>query len=118
MKTILIIDDDEDIGDALSFFLKEEGYHIKLALSGEEGLLKIISIKPDLILLDWQMPHMSGIEVLTEFLKLSDFNKIPVILMSANIFNIPQAFLNVHQHLSKPFHIEKITKIIEQVFTT
>ena len=98
MKTILIIDDDEDIGDALAFFLKEEGYHIELALSGEEGLMKIKNIKPDLILLDWQMPHMSGIEVLTEFIKLSDLNKIPVILMSANIFNIPQSLLNEYHH--------------------
>ncbi len=63
MKTILIIDDEIDIRDILSYNLKKEGFNVLTAENGKEGILIAKETKPDLILLDVMMPEMDGIEV-------------------------------------------------------
>ncbi len=72
MKTILIIDDEADIRDILSYNLKKEGFNVLTAEDGKEGIDIAKKHLPDLILLDVMMPEMDGIEV-CEILK-SDVN--------------------------------------------
>jgi len=115
-KSILIIDDDPDLGDALSFILNEEGYHVRLAVNGNQGIEFAESEKPHLILLDWQMPQMSGEEVLNELETHKSLNKVPVILMSANINHIPEHYIRFRGHLPKPFDLEHLLKMIVKIF--
>lgn len=63
MDRILIIDDEEDIREILSYNLQKEGYQVFQASTGREGIDLAISNKPDLVLLDVMMPEMDGIEV-------------------------------------------------------
>lgn len=63
MVTILIVDDEEDIRELLSYNLKKEGYTVVTAENGEKGLAAMLQSKPELILLDVMMPGMDGIEV-------------------------------------------------------
>lgn len=63
MRTILIIDDEIDIRDILSYNLKKEGFNVLSAENGQEGILLAKKHIPDLILLDVMMPEMDGIEV-------------------------------------------------------
>lgn len=63
MVSILIIDDEEDIRDILKYNLEKEGFLVDTASNGEEGLQKIKTKMPDLVLLDVMMPGMDGIEV-------------------------------------------------------
>ena len=63
MKTILIIDDDEDIREIISYNLTKEGYTVINAKNGEEGIKKAKKNLPNLILLDVMMPEMDGMEV-------------------------------------------------------
>lgn len=63
MVKILIIDDEEDIRELLSYNLKKEGYSIQTAENGEKGLAQLKDFKPDLVILDVMMPGMDGIEV-------------------------------------------------------
>lgn len=63
MVSILIIDDEEDIRDILKYNLEKEGFLVETATNGEEGLQKIKTKLPDLVLLDVMMPGMDGIEV-------------------------------------------------------
>jgi len=63
MKTILIIDDEEDIREIISYNLTKEGYTVLTAKNGEEGLRQAKKHIPNLILLDVMMPEMDGIEV-------------------------------------------------------
>jgi len=60
--TILLVDDEPDILDIISYNLKAEGYKVKTASSGREGVEKAKKVRPDLILLDVMMPEMDGIE--------------------------------------------------------
>ena len=63
MKKILIVDDEKDILEFLSYNLKKEGFSIYTASDGSEGLEKTKKIKPDLIIVDLMMPKMNGIEM-------------------------------------------------------
>lgn len=67
--TILLVDDDPDILDIISYNLKAEGYKVKTASSGREGVEKAKKVRPDLILLDVMMPEMDGIEACEQIRK-------------------------------------------------
>src|SRR5262245_40836461 len=64
-KRILVVDDSESLRDFFQLVLAEAGYDVVTASSGEEGLEKTKALKPDLILLDFIMPGMDGLELLT-----------------------------------------------------
>jgi len=81
MKKILLVDDEEGIQMLYHAELEESGYRVISAYTGEEGLEKIKTESPDLVILDIQMPGMNGIETLRQ-MKLTDPN-LPVILSSA-----------------------------------
>jgi len=78
---ILIADDDENQRILYSQELQDEGYTILCAVDGKDAIDKVLTEKPDLVILDIQMPGINGIETLDEIL---DFNKqMPIILHSA-----------------------------------
>jgi len=81
MKKILLVDDEESIQLLYRDELEEEGYEIHSALTGEEALAKLDIVKPDLIILDINMPGMNGIEALRRIKEINP--AIPVILCSA-----------------------------------
>lgn len=81
MKKILLVDDDEFLHPLYREELEKEGYETHSALTGEEALSHLDIIKPDLIILDINMPGMSGIEALRRIKEISPH--IPVILYSA-----------------------------------
>lgn len=60
---VLVIDDEQDIRDIISYNLTKENFEVEVAEDGEKGIEKTISFKPDIILLDVMMPNMDGIEV-------------------------------------------------------
>ena len=81
--TILIVDDDEDIREFLSYNLKKEGYNTITAADGKTALKESISKQPDVVLLDIMMPEMDGIEVCSEIRKYPELNNIVIILLTA-----------------------------------
>lgn len=81
MKKILLVDDDKSIQFLYQEELQEEGYRVVSALNGEKALELFDSEKPDLVVLDIQMPGMNGIEVLRQMKMLDE--TIPVVLSSA-----------------------------------
>jgi DNA-binding response OmpR family regulator len=81
MNHILVIDDDSNIRKFLKRGLSYEGFAVTLAESGEDGLVRAREHYPDLVILDWLMPGMDGLEVL-EKLRLADMN-LPVIMLTA-----------------------------------
>ncbi len=81
MNTILLVDDEESIHLLYQEELEEEGYTVHSAYSGEEALEKMSAIKPDLVILDINMPGMNGIDALRRMKELNP--TLPVILSSA-----------------------------------
>lgn len=81
MKKILLVDDEKNIRDLYETELTEEGYSVITAPSGEDALLLLKKVVPDLITLDVRMPGMGGIETLREIREKHP--SVPVIMLSA-----------------------------------
>lgn len=79
---ILLIEDDKFFQTFYSLKLKEAGFDVEVAVDGEEGIAKIQSYNPNLILLDLIMPKKNGFEVLLEKSKDTSIKSIPVIVFS------------------------------------
>lgn len=83
MKRIIIIDDEADIRDLLSYNLKKEGFNVFTAENGKEGLALINESKPDLVLLDVMMPEMDGIEVCAAIRKTTGMEDVIICFLTA-----------------------------------
>ena len=82
-KKILLIDDEQDILEILSYNLEKEGYDVSTALNGIEGIEKAREIIPDLILLDVMMPEKDGIETCQDLRKIKELQKTLIVFLSA-----------------------------------
>lgn len=79
---ILVVDDEDDIRDVLRITLEDEGYEVTEATNGEEGLKMIESRAPDLVLLDYKMPKMTGLEVCAKIKKDLLLRHLPVLMVT------------------------------------
>jgi two-component system, OmpR family, alkaline phosphatase synthesis response regulator PhoP len=79
----LIVDDEPDIIEFLNYNLKNKGYLIETASNGVEAIRKAKTFQPDLILLDMMMPEKDGLQTLRELRLMPDFEKTPVIFLTA-----------------------------------
>lgn len=85
MKKILIIEDDQIIGNIYRNKLTVEGYQVESSLDGETGVELVRSFRPDMLLLDLMLPKMSGVEVIRQIRADADFAKVPIVVFS-NIY--------------------------------
>jgi two-component system, sensor histidine kinase and response regulator len=82
-KTILVVDDEPEIGKLVSHRLGSEGYHVRIAEDGEQALRLANIIKPDLIILDVGLPGMNGAEVCMKLKEQEKTKNIPIIFLTA-----------------------------------
>jgi len=117
-KTIMIIDDEESILEVVSAVLTQEGYSVIKISSGKEALEKLKSVKPDLILLDYFMPGMSGGDVLEKIRADDELKELKVIFLTAAAGLWKYEKLNILDYIKKPFDnkdlIQRIKNVIER----
>lgn len=112
--TILIIDDDMALQAMLDLALRTAGYEVEAAFDGEEGLKKIESLRPSLVLADIMMPNMDGVE-LFHFIKerLQNYG-IPIIIMTG--LSRKPWFADLEAEgaaiVQKPFEIEQLVDLV------
>lgn len=82
-KKILLIDDEQDILEIISYNLEKEGYQVFTAANGNEGIEKAKEILPDLILLDVMMPEKDGIETCQDLRKIKELQRTLIVFLSA-----------------------------------
>lgn len=107
-KTILIIEDEEDIRDILIHYLKKEGFNILEAEDGEKGIEIVKKEFVDLILLDLMLPNISGYDVCRE---ISSIYKIPIIMLTARNDIVDKVLgleLGADDYITKPFDIREV----------
>ncbi len=80
---ILIIEDEAAVVTLLKYNLEKSGYEVQVAMDGEEGLLMVEEEKPDLLLVDWMLPHVSGVEICRRLRRLPDSRNLPIIMLTA-----------------------------------
>lgn len=115
----LVVDDSPQIREFVTeYILKPHGFLIDIAVDGSEGLQKALETRPDLILLDYELPSLTGIEVL-RILRQSN-SKIPVILMTSHGSEqvaVEVFRLGVHDYIMKPFTVEEMLEAIENALS-
>lgn len=113
---ILVCDDDREIVEAVSIYLKQEGYEVMPAYNGREALKVLKDNKIHLIILDIMMPELDGIHAL---LKIREESSIPVILLSAKSEDVDKILgLNVgaDDYVTKPFNpLELVARVKSQL---
>jgi CheY-like chemotaxis protein len=116
MKTILVVDDEQAVLQAVTDILSDKGYDIITAGNGKSGLKKIKEHRPDVILTDIIMPDMEGIEFIKAVRK--EQKEIPIIVMSGN--PVGMKFLKVAgifgaaKSLVKPFTRQELLQAVEE----
>jgi len=82
MVKVLLVEDEEIMINLLKKKLTQEGFEILVARNGSEGLKLMKDIRPDIVLLDIEMPHVGGLEVMEEMAKDQGLSNIPVLVIS------------------------------------
>lgn len=85
MKKVLIIDDEENLRDVYREVFEDKGFEVDTAVDGEDGVGKITAFLPDVILLDFMMPKMTGMDLLKYVKENPKFKDIKI-LVTTNIF--------------------------------
>ena len=103
---ILVVEDEKPISELIGFHLEQQNYQIKFSYDGESAIQEIEHWLPDLILLDWMLPNISGIEVLKRIKRKDNLKKIPIIMLTAKgqeDDKIRGFELGVEDYVTKPF---------------
>lgn len=79
---ILVIEDDKFLNKLYSDQLRREGFEVSMAISGDEGMSKILNEKPDLVILDIVLPHKNGFDILSEMKLHASTKDIPVLIVT------------------------------------
>ena len=113
--SILIADDEPNQLELMAYNLKKADFVIHQAENGEEALEKVEELSPDLVILDWMMPNMSGIEVCRILRSKDETKKIPIIILSARSEDVDKSLgldTGADDYISKPFSpIELVSRV-------
>jgi CheY-like chemotaxis protein len=108
VKTVLIAEDEEELADLLSGFLRDSGYRVVCAANGKQALSAMDAVHPDVVLCDIMMPELDGLSLCRQLADHPIHREVPVVLMTAltehlNLTNYPHAAL-----VRKPFDIDHL----------
>lgn len=81
--TILVVEDEADLGEMMRYNLEAEGFRVETALDGDEAAIRLQEQVPDLILLDWMLPGLSGIELCRRWRARDETARVPIIMLTA-----------------------------------
>ena len=120
-QKILVVDDEQNIVDLLSIVLKGEGYDVNTAVDGLEALRKIRDSKPDLVILDINMPQLDGWNVLSSLRASDDTRSLPVLMCTNKdlVRDVERAeTLGATGYIPKPFEINRVVEKIRNTLKT
>jgi CheY-like chemotaxis protein len=127
MAKVMVVDDERDVVELLSFVLKKDGYDVIRAYNGREGLEKIgllpsaePPVKPDLMILDIMMPEIDGFTVQNKMAEDETTRSIPIIILTAkgqmrDLFGMAR---NVTAYIEKPFDPKILREKVKEVLNT
>ena len=116
MSKILIVDDEQDIVDLLSYNLEKEGFSIVKAYDGEAALGLVRSEKPDLMILDLMLPKMNGLDVCKAIRRNPETANLPIIMLTAKGDEIDKIIgleVGADDYITKPFSIKELIARVE-----
>lgn len=115
LRTVMIVEDDVDIGTFLvEAITQETPYYALLLADGNEALTKLRNLKPNLLILDYHLPGISGLELYDQIHAMPDFQQIPAIMMSARL---PRRELELRAivGINKPFELDDFLQMVKNL---
>lgn len=109
--TILVVEDEAPLATMLRYNLEKQGYRVEEATDGQEALTRIAEAQPDLVLLDWMLPAMSGLEVCRQIRRRPQTRDLPVIMVTARADDqdaVRGLNTGADDYITKPFSIEAL----------
>lgn len=123
-KKILLVDDDADFVEATKIILESKSYDVVVSYDGKEGLKKVQTEEPNLIILDVMMPEMNGYEVCAKLKSDPKYKNIPILLLTAVGESIPTTSytkemgmkIESDDYISKPVEPINLVERVENLF--
>ncbi|WP_274307342.1 response regulator transcription factor [Solibacillus daqui] len=107
-KKILVVEDDENLGNLLQLYLIKDGYEVRIETAGKLGLDALVQYGPDAIILDWTLPDIEGIEICRQIRYQSD---IPIIMISSRTDELDAVLaleMGATEYIRKPFGFREL----------
>jgi len=118
-KKIMLVDDEDDIRNVVKLVLDDEGYEVISTSGGEQALEKLKTVKPDLILIDFFMPNMSGLDLCKKIRADPKIQKLKCAFLTVSNFGDEGAKqlkkLNVLDYIQKPVKNEELVRRIKKI---
>ena len=111
MPQVLVVEDEPAQRELLTYNLEKEGFAVRSAGNGEEALLMIAEAPPDLVILDWMMPRVSGIEVCRQLKSRNETRHIPIIMLSArseDVDTVRGLETGADDYVIKPYSVSEL----------
>src|ERR1700749_2623353 len=115
---VLVVEDEDALSALLQYNLDKEGYRVAIAADGEEALVVIDEQAPDLVILDWMLPKVSGIEVCRRLRARPETRNLPIIMLTARgeeSDRIRGLDTGADDYLVKPFSMTELSARIRAV---
>ena len=120
-RKILIVDDDPDLVEAVTMILRSKRFEVVAAYNGKEGIEKVKTERPDLVVLDVMMPEKDGYSVCKELKSDPQWSHIPILLLTAVVSHVPTTRFTqqmgmeteADDYIDKPVEPEVLVKRIE-----
>ncbi len=115
---ITVVEDEEALGALLDYNLKQEGYQVRLCADGDEALLSLDEEAPDLMILDWMLPGVSGIEICRRARGRAELRDVPIIMLTARgeeEDRIRGLDTGADDYLTKPFSMTELLARVRAV---
>ncbi len=117
-RSIVIVEDDEDIAESIRYNLEREGFRVRVAGTGEDALNLILDRPPNLILLDLNLPHMSGFEMCRRLRAEAPTARVPILILTARTDEADKVLgLNIgaDDYITKPFGMRELVARVNAV---
>ncbi len=114
----LIVEDEAPLVELVRYNLEKEGYEVEVAMDGEEALLLIEERQPDIVILDWMLPKLSGIEVCRRLRAKAETRNLPIIMLTARAEETDRVRgldQGADDYLTKPFSMTELVARIRAV---
>ncbi|HEX3367756.1 phosphate regulon transcriptional regulator PhoB [Phenylobacterium sp.] len=115
---VLVVEDEDSLATLLQYNLQKEGYEVALAGDGEEAMLLVDERLPDLVVLDWMLPKVSGIEVCRRLRQRNETRNVPIIMLTARgeeTDRVRGLDTGADDYVVKPFSMTELTARIRAV---
>ena len=118
IPSILVVEDDDALATLLQYNLQKEGYRVSVTGDGEEALMLVEEKQPDLVVLDWMLPKVSGIEICRRIRQRPESRNLPIIMLTARgeeSDRIRGLDTGADDYITKPFSTTELTARIRAV---